>query len=87
MRAMLRVKLVGPIFAGMLLVLLLPPAVWASSPYDDHSEETPLLTVVTDFNRDGVADVARVASTDRDHGGLGVLTISLMNADGSSIPS
>jgi hypothetical protein len=57
-----------------------PPPVWAN----DISEEASRLMAVADFNRDGIADIAKVTLPAGDQSGPGVLTVSLGKPDGTS---
>jgi hypothetical protein len=49
----------------------------------DVTDKTSTLTVVADFNRDGIADIAKVTVPTGDSPERGMLTISLFNADGT----
>ena len=84
---------IGAIFAGMLLATAFAPTpVWAIDPGAppvivsgaealDNSEEAFHLTVMADFNRDGIVDIAK--ATAGDSSGPGVLTLSLGKTDGT----
>jgi hypothetical protein len=76
-----------------------PTQVWANAPgpspviasgaeasensSGDTSEEASHLTVVADFNGDGIVDIAKVISSAGDSSGPGILTLSLGNTDGT----
>jgi FG-GAP-like repeat len=76
-----------------------PTRVWANDPdaspaiasgaeasgksSDDTSDEASRLVVLADFNRDGIADIAKATLPAGDHTGPGVLTVSLGRADGT----
>lgn len=64
----------------------LPSAGAASSPRanpDDSDEASQALIATADFNRDGIADVARLLQPVEDHSGPSVLEVSLGRQDGS----
>ncbi len=77
------------VLAGWLLAAAMPLHSWASSPDDptDDSDAVRQTQVVRDFNRDGIADVARVTLHGSDDSGFYLLTVSLGQADGTSIPA
>jgi hypothetical protein len=52
---------------------------------DDDAQAAPLMAV-GDFNRDGIADIAEVVSPAGDPSGLGALTVSLGQANGTYLP-
>jgi hypothetical protein len=78
---------IAAIFAGVLSAITLAPTpVWAndaSASSGDTSREVSRLIVVADFNRDGIADIAKATSAAGDLCGPGVLTVSLGKPDGS----
>jgi hypothetical protein len=57
-------------------------AAGAASDDDDDDDDAPPLMVMADFNRDGIADIAKIILPAGDHSGAGVLTVSLGQADG-----
>jgi hypothetical protein len=80
-------------FAAVLSAIAFAPTpVWANGPSaspawekssDESSQEASRLMVVADFNRDGIADIAKATSPAGDPYGRGVLTVSLVKRDGS----
>jgi len=65
--------------AVLLLAAFTPVRAWAA----DDPDEASRLTVVADFNRDGIIDTAEVSLPDGDHPGSGVLTVLLGQPGGS----
>jgi hypothetical protein len=59
---------------------------WAAGSDVDAPDETAPLIAVGDFNRDGIVDIAEAASPEGNSSGLGILTVSLGQADGSFRP-
>jgi hypothetical protein len=57
------------------------PAIASGAEALDGSEEAFHLTVMADFNRDGIVDIAK--ATAGDSSGPGVLTLSLGKTDGT----
>lgn len=63
-----------------------PPASAApavANPDDDGDNVASRLTVIGDFNHDGIADMAQAVPAAGEHSGSAVLTISMGQADGS----
>jgi FG-GAP-like repeat len=92
-RPRLTTSLLAAIFA---LAALNAPAAWAvgfggmpaaisfvAGADEDAPDEAAPLIAVGDFNRDGIADIAEADSPAGDPSGLGILTVSLGQADGS----
>ena len=98
-RTLFRPGPITAIFAGVLAASVASTPVWANDPnasraiaagtdasgktFDDTSEEASHLMVVADFNRDGIADIAKATAPAGDPSGPGVLTVSLGKADGT----
>ena len=71
--------LVSILGAILMLAAFTPVCAWAANDPDEASN----LTVVADFNRDGITDKAEVTRPDGDHSGPGVLTVWLGQPEGT----
>jgi hypothetical protein len=90
---------IAAILAGMLSVgAFAQTPVWANTPgaspaiasgaeasekQSDDTEEASRLTVVADFNRDGIVDIAKATSRAGNSSGPGILMVSLGKLDGT----
>jgi FG-GAP-like repeat len=72
--------------AGPPAMLGAMPAVGSGAEDPDGDAEAMPLMAVGDFNRDGIADIAEADSPAGDHSGLGSLTVSLGQANGTYLP-
>jgi hypothetical protein len=77
------------LLAILVFAALTPARAWAIDPIasgqssQDDPEEASHRTVVADFNRDGIPDIAEAAMPDEDRTGPGALTVSLGQSDGA----
>jgi hypothetical protein len=93
-RTAFRLLLIGFVFAAAFVVAPFAPAcAWAAGGFppvasvtagspDDAGDQASGLSVVGDFNRDGIADIAKANLAGGDHSGPNTLTVLLGQADG-----
>jgi len=75
-RPRLVLSILGAVF---VFAAFTPVCAWAA----DDPDEASHLTVIADFNRDGITDTAEVTPPDGDHSGPGVLRVSLGQPGGT----
>ena len=79
-----RARLIAAIMAAVVVAAFAPLRASGQAGDDDGNESVPL-TVVADFNHDGIPDIA-VATSPADESGAGRLTVSLGEAPGKFRP-
>lgn len=83
-RAVRRLKPMTFLVAGVLAAAISPSLLWAAGGLpDDDADHASGLTVMADFNRDGIPDIAEAVAPAGDPSRPDVLKISLGRADGS----
>ncbi|QNI34279.1 VCBS repeat-containing protein [Alloacidobacterium dinghuense] len=78
-RSVFRLGLWKIVFIAVVALALMSPRAWASPLHEDEPDGASGLTVMADFNRDGIVDLAKATVS----AGAGVLTVSLGRSDGT----